>query len=159
MNKPKPTRLATSIQPNKSWANITEDRVHRAPTRLDYFPPLGTLSDIPFVQLPGGVIEKCTEFWKNTLVGYFIEKRFPFPVVQNIAKKMWQRHGLIEVLSNNCGFFFFRFDSLDNMLKIFDASPCHFVVAGCPVILKCWEPGMNISRESHTSVPIWIKNP
>lgn len=92
-------------------------------------------SEIPLVKLPSDIIEECFEYWKNTLVRYFIEKRLPFPVVQNIAKRMWQHHGLLEVLLNNCHFFFFCFDFEGSMLKVFDVSLYHF--ADRPFILKC----------------------
>jgi len=91
----------------------------------------------------------------NTLVGYFIEKRLPFPVVQNIAKRLWQSQGLIEVLSNNSGFNFFRFESQESMLKVFDEGSYHF--AGRQFITKCWEPSMNLAKETYSSIPLWIK--
>ena len=69
------------LQQNKSWANITDARAHRPPTRLEFFPPSGTQSEIPLIKLPSDVIDECTEYWMNTLVGYFIEKRVPFLVV------------------------------------------------------------------------------
>jgi len=64
-------------------------------------------------------------------VGYFIEKRLSFLVVQTIAKKIWQQHGLIEVLSNNAEFYFFRFDKQTNMLNIFDVGPGFLQVNLC----------------------------
>ncbi|XP_052201561.1 uncharacterized protein LOC127807600 [Diospyros lotus] len=143
------------LHPKKSWAEVADVRTHRSPTRLDFFPPSGTQSEIPLVKLPSDVIDECTEYWMNTLVGYFIEKRLPFPVVQNIAKRLWQNCGLLEVLSNNSGFYFFRFDSQESMLRVFDEGPYHF--AGRPFIIKCWEPGMNLAKDSHSSIPLWIK--
>ena len=88
--------------------------------------PLGTQSKIPLIKLPSNVIEKCSNYWINTLVDYFVENQLPFSVVQSIAKHMCQRHGLLEVLSNNWSFFFFHFDSQENILKVFDAGPYHF---------------------------------
>ena len=107
------------MRPIKSWANVIEGRAQCVPTHLKYFSPSGMPSKIPLVKLYSDVIEECFEYWKNALVGYFIEKRLPFPVVQNIAKCMWQRHRLLEVLSNNCHFFVFCFDSKESMLKFF----------------------------------------
>jgi len=144
-----------NVQQKKSWADIADVRGHRPPTRLEFFPPSGTQSEIPFIKLPSDVIDECTEYWMNTLVGYFIEKRVPFPAVQNIAKRLWQGQGLLEVLSNNSGFYFFRFDSQESMLRVFDEGPYHF--AGRPLIIKCWEPGMNLAKDTHSSIPLWIK--
>lgn len=32
-------------------------------------------------------------------------------------------------------------------MGVFDVRPWHFV--NCPILLKCWELGMNLSLESH----------
>ena len=60
--------------PNKSWADVADAGAHRTPTRLEFFPPSGTQFEIPLVKLPSDVVDECTEYWMNTLVGYFIEK-------------------------------------------------------------------------------------
>ena len=41
------------------------------------------------------------------------------------------------------------------MLKVFNEGPYHFV--GHPFIIKCWELGMNLAKESHSSIFLWIK--
>ena len=93
------------VQPIKSRVNVTEAQDQRVLARLEYFPPSGMSSDILLVKLPSDV-DECLKYWRNTLVGYFVEKRLPFPVVQNITRRLWQHHRLLEVLSNNNGFFF-----------------------------------------------------
>ena len=47
--------------------------------------------------------------WQTCLVGYFIEKRLPFSSFNFIAHKLWDNQGLLEVLANDNGFYFFKF--------------------------------------------------
>ena len=41
------------------------------------------------------------------------------------------------------------------MNEVFEAGPWHF--AHRPLFLQCWEPGMILSKDAHTSVPLWVK--
>ena len=74
------------MQPINSWADVIESHAQQVPTRLEYYPPLGMSSDIPLVKLPSDVVDEGSEYWRNTLVGYFVEKWLPFLVVQNIER-------------------------------------------------------------------------
>ncbi|KAH7856700.1 hypothetical protein Vadar_004444 [Vaccinium darrowii] len=38
--------------------------------------------------------------WKNCLVGHFLDKKLPFPVVHSIAMKIWKKFGLCDVSAN-----------------------------------------------------------
>ena len=44
-------------------------------------------------------------------MGYFLDQKLPFMAVKTIAEKILVKLGLIEVLSNEKGFFFFQFDN------------------------------------------------
>lgn len=74
-------------------------------------------------------------YWMSTLVSYFIEKILLFPVVQSVAMKLLKHHGLIKVISNNYGFYFFHFDMQNHMLGVFDIGPWHF--ASRLLFLRC----------------------
>ena len=90
-----------------------------------------TLKDgILRVRLRLDIVEENIINWINSLMGYFIDKHLPFPVVQSIAMKLWKHHRLI--------------NTQDHMLDAFYAGLWHFVK--CPILLKCWEPGMILSR-------------
>ena len=56
-------------------------------------------------------------------MGYFIEKKLPFSLVNNIAKKIWGNYGLLEVTTNEIGFYFFKFSDDDSCSKFLEAGP------------------------------------
>ncbi|XP_052208514.1 uncharacterized protein LOC127812192 isoform X2 [Diospyros lotus] len=127
-------------------------RIHK---KLGFYPPINFPADGPTVCFSEEVIDRGVNYWKNTLIGYFIDSQLPFQVVQSIARQFWRCFGFIEVISNNSGCFLFRFDSEENMIKVFDGGPWHFTQ--CPLILRIWEVGMDFSRAILSAVPIWVK--
>ena len=61
------------------------------------------------------------------MVGYFIDKKLHmFMAVKNIANRNWGKFGLVDVLSNEKGFFFFQFDKERAYRQVIQVGPCHF---------------------------------
>lgn len=77
----------------------------------------------------------CGE-WENILVGYFLGKKLSYLTVNSIAHKIWDKEGLIEVLSSDNGFLFFEFEYHEGMCSILDRAPWH--MANRPLVLKKW---------------------
>ncbi|GJY55545.1 reverse transcriptase domain-containing protein [Tanacetum coccineum] len=48
-----------------------------------------------------------------SLYGYFMGKRVALPVVENYVKNAWKKFGLVRVMMNSKGFFFFKFASIE----------------------------------------------
>ncbi|KAK3229976.1 hypothetical protein Dsin_001857 [Dipteronia sinensis] len=67
-----------------------------------------------------------SKVWKNCLVGYFIEKKLPFSLVNNIAMRIWGNRGLLEVLANEKGFYFFKFSDDEACSNVLEAGPWLF---------------------------------
>ncbi|KAK3221994.1 hypothetical protein Dsin_009019 [Dipteronia sinensis] len=69
------------------------------------------------------VAEDGSKAWKNCLVGYFIEKKLPFSLVNNIEMRLWGNRGLQEVLANDKGFFFFKFSDDEACSNVLESGP------------------------------------
>ncbi|KAF9598217.1 hypothetical protein IFM89_025918 [Coptis chinensis] len=48
--------------------------------------------------VPSSILEEGLFIWNNYPVGYFVEKRFPYPVVKNILEKQWKPKGQVFVV-------------------------------------------------------------
>ncbi|KAK3229980.1 hypothetical protein Dsin_001861 [Dipteronia sinensis] len=63
--------------------------------------------------------------------------------------RIWGNRGLLEVLANKKGFYFFKFS---------DDKACSNVLdAGRMVILKKWHPRLILSKDSYSKILIWVK--
>ncbi|KAK3229875.1 hypothetical protein Dsin_001756 [Dipteronia sinensis] len=107
------------------------------------------------VSPPLEVAEDGSKAWKNCLVGYFIEKNLPFSLVNNIAMRIWGNRGMLDVLANENGFYFFKFSHDEACSNVLEASPWLF--AGRMVILKKWHPRLILSKDSYSKIPGRVK--
>ncbi|GKC37536.1 ATPase, F1/V1/A1 complex, alpha/beta subunit, partial [Tanacetum coccineum] len=90
-----------------------------------------------------------------SLYGYFVCKRVAFSVVENYIKNLWKKFGLVRVMMNSRGFFFFKFASIYGMDGVLENGP--WFIRYAPIILKKWTPNANLLKEDLNSVPIWVK--
>ncbi|KAK3189539.1 hypothetical protein Dsin_029100 [Dipteronia sinensis] len=124
------------------------------PMNLKYYQPFQS-GNRKCVSHPMEVAEDGSKAWKNCLVGYFIEKKLPFSLVNNIAMHLWGNRGLQEVLANDKGFFFFKFSDDEACSNVLESGPWLFV--GRMVILKKWHPRLILTKETYSKISVWVK--
>lgn len=152
-----PASPGTSL-PVASVMTSWKDRVvvNSSAPRMDlqYFAPT-VVNEKIVVQPPEEVVSLGIEKWKDCVVGYFLDKKLSFDAVKSIAEKVWAKFGLIDVLSNEEGFFFFRFDKAGAFRAVIEAGPWHFW--GRLLILKQWHPHMSFAKDQVKTIPIWAQ--
>ena len=95
------------------------------------------------------------DMWKGCLVGQFLDKRLPFPVVRSLVNKLWGKKEMPDISTTENSLYFFRFRDLDARNWVMESGPWH--LAGRPFILRTWRPGMDMLNIQLTSIPIWVK--
>jgi hypothetical protein len=68
---------------------------------------------------------------------------------------MWKQYGDIEVFSLENGMYIFRFRDEVTCEEVLEAKLWH--VANKPLILRKWQPGMQVLKLTLTFILIWIK--
>ncbi|KAG5560625.1 hypothetical protein RHGRI_003821 [Rhododendron griersonianum] len=121
---------------------------------LQFFAP-SVINEKIVVQPPEEVVTLGNEKWKDCVVGYFIDRRLPFKSVKDIAERIWAKFGLIDVLSNDEGFFFFQFDKVGAFREVIEAGPWHF--GGRLLVLQQWHHHMCLQKELVSKIPIWVQ--
>ncbi|KAK2649526.1 hypothetical protein Ddye_017015 [Dipteronia dyeriana] len=124
------------------------------PMNLKYFQPFHS-GNRKCVSPPLEVAKNGSKAWRNCLVGYFIEKKLPFYLIDNIAMRIWGNRGLLEVLANDNGLYFFKFSDDEACYNVLEAGPWLFVER--MVILKKWHPRLNLSKDSNSKILVWDK--
>nr|GEV74731.1 zinc knuckle CX2CX4HX4C [Tanacetum cinerariifolium] len=102
---------------------------------------------------PRKVVEKVSTHFDHTLYGYFIGKRMAFLVVEYYARNNWGKHRLKRIMTNNKGFFFFKFDSRTGLEAVLEGGP--WMIRNSLIILKKWSMGTSLLKEELTRIPIW----
>ena len=157
---PKSTPAINVEQPTKpqsntgNWANLLKDGVKAKKLELQYLEP-EIRDGKTIVRIPSEVIEQADPRWNECLVGNFVEQKRHFHAVNNIAYKIWESEGLVEVLSHENGLYFFRFCSHAARRAVLEAGPWLF--AGRPIILQLWHPKQPLTKEPQRKIPLWVK--
>ncbi|KAI8557455.1 hypothetical protein RHMOL_Rhmol04G0012400 [Rhododendron molle] len=111
---------------------------------LHYCPP-AVVNNGLHVNIPELVASAGVDRWKDWVVGYFVDRKLHFSAVETIAHKIWDQFGLLDVLSNEEGFFFFHFDQSGRYRRVIESGPWHF--GGKLMVLKQWHPEMSLVKE------------
>ena len=104
---------------------------------------------------PVEAVNEGIDMWKGCLVGQFLDKRLPFPVVRSLVNRLWGKREMPEISTTDNGLFFFRFRDSEARDWVMDAGPWH--LAGRPFILRAWKPGMDMLNIQLSSILIWVR--
>ncbi|KAJ0024642.1 hypothetical protein Pint_08105 [Pistacia integerrima] len=69
--------------------------------------------------------------------------------------RLWKKYGIKEIMMNEKGFFFFKFAKETTMLQCLEDG-C-WLLQNRPILLKKWQPQMELNKESPCTVPLWVK--
>ena len=104
---------------------------------------------------PVEAVNEGIDMWKGCLVGQFLDKRLPFPVVRSLVNRLWGKKEIPDISTTENGLFFFRFRDLEARDWVMESGLWH--LAGRPFILRTWRPGMDMLDIQLSTIPIWVK--
>ncbi|GAV74042.1 DUF4283 domain-containing protein, partial [Cephalotus follicularis] len=107
------------------------------------------------VEPPDEVFEQGVKVWSNALVWYFVGKRIPFKIVKEHLEKKWRKWGAVSVITGDNGTFLFKFDNSSARDLVLSNGP--WEVWGAYLALRRWEEGMSLSKDSFSTIPVWVK--
>ena len=139
--------------PVKSWKSLVSIPV-KSGSPLQFYRPHcanGKLVAKP----PTEAVNEGIDMWKGCLVGQFLDKRLPFPVVRSLVNRLWGKREMPDISTTGNGLFFFRFKDPEARDWVMNAGPWH--LAGRPFILRAWKPGMDMLNIQLSSIPIWVR--
>ena len=153
--------------PVKSWRNLISMPM-KTDSPLQFYTPHcvdGKLVAKPPMEAVNGGIDiwkgclatypKKKKKKKGCLVGQFLDKRLPFPVVRSLVNRLWGKREMPGISTTQNGLFFFRFRDPEAREWVMNAGPWH--LAGRPFILRAWKPGMDMLNIQLSSIPIWVR--
>ena len=72
---------------------------------------------------PEEVIDDGVRLWSLCLVGQFTGKKLVYNTVRSLAKRLWGKSGLVDVLSQGSGLFSFIFSREEGLHTVLDGGP------------------------------------
>ena len=143
----------TNDPPIKSWKSLVSTPV-KTGGPLQFYMPHCTDGKI-IAKPPVEAVNEGIDMWKGCLVGQFLDKRLPFPVVRSLVNRLWGKREMPDISTTESGLFFFRFWDPEARDWVMNAGPWH--LAGRPFILRAWKPGMDMLNIQLSSIPIWVR--
>ena len=104
---------------------------------------------------PAEAVAEGIGLWEGSLVGQFFDKRLPLHVVRSFVERLWGKHEIPEISTTDNGLYIFRFKDMGARDWVLENGPWY--LAGRPIILRSWKPGMEMLNVHVTSLPIWVK--
>ena len=142
-----------SREPIKNWNKLFSAPIRSNP-KLDFYAP-ACVDGVPEIHPPNEAVFEGVSMWKGSLVGQFFDKRLPIHVVRATVNKLWGKHEMPEISTTDNGLYLFRFRDMVSRDWVMENGPWH--IAGRPIILRLWQPGMEMLNIQLTSIPIWVK--
>ncbi|KAF8030097.1 hypothetical protein BT93_E2505 [Corymbia citriodora subsp. variegata] len=135
----------------RSWANVA--RTAMRGYELDYIEPM-IIGDELVANFEEEDLDTTDPMWFECLVGYLIGKKLPFQMVEAALKHAWGSK-LVEVRADDQAFFFLRVPDAVYRRRLLESGP--ITVARVPLILQQWDPMLELKKDNHVKVPVWIR--
>lgn len=156
---PHPVGLGHGSDPNqktqlvRSWARSCQERPSEPIDIAHTKPKSGSVKiSIPFDK---DIRQEGEALWRGWIVGYSIEQKLPYTLVNNSAERLWGKYGLVDVLTKDNGFFLFKFNNAKGSEFVLDGGPWH--MGGKFIVVRPWEPILKLEKVQLNNIPIWVK--
>ncbi|GJW27605.1 ATP-dependent DNA helicase PIF1-like protein [Tanacetum coccineum] len=108
------------------------------------------------VVVPVESIRAIIERFANTAYGFFLGKRVAYPVVANYVRNTLGKYGLVKsMLNSSTEIFSFQFSSTEGLDAMLENGL--WFIRKNSLILKKWNPDVNLLKEDVGNVPVWVK--
>ncbi|KAK1413814.1 hypothetical protein QVD17_29550 [Tagetes erecta] len=98
-------------------------------------------------------IEKAKLESKTQLYGYFVGLELNLKFVRANLYKMWRKFGIVSIMANGAGVFFFKFRNEEGLNEVLKLGP--WAVDGVPLCLHKWKMGARMVKVEPENIPIW----
>ncbi|KAF5190187.1 Rna exonuclease, partial [Thalictrum thalictroides] len=148
---PVPGKATDRPQNPVSWSSLFQQgNANKLKTTLNHFKPIFSEG---VAEVPDEVVEKGHKDWEEYLVGSFVGKRLPYPLVKNVLQKQWGTQAFDMVADEDV--FYFKFHSEQDKMTAIEKGP--IFIAGRLFVLRLWSPETEKGKNLISSVPIWVK--
>ncbi|KAF5208044.1 zinc ion binding / nucleic acid binding protein [Thalictrum thalictroides] len=149
-NSSSTTKDKGNISPN-NWATLfRNERGKNSSVDLLHYDPEYING---MAKCPQDVLDLGEKEWNDYLVGFFMGKRLPYPVVKEALAKQWKAKGSYDVATDE-DFFYFKFSQEEDKRSVMELGP--IFIAGMIFIVKPWSSGIEAQRKQIKSVPLWV---
>ncbi|GKB02678.1 probable L-cysteine desulfhydrase, chloroplastic [Tanacetum coccineum] len=121
---------------------------------LDFVPTLNENGN-EFVIFDEELVSNESLKWNLNICGHFVGMKMSYNELRYNLVRMWGKHGLGEMFSNDNGVFCFKFKNEEGMNFVLDNSP--WMVNNRPFFVQKWSPDVSLDKPERDKIPLWVK--
>ncbi|XP_074300544.1 uncharacterized protein LOC141631823 [Silene latifolia] len=113
----------------------------------------GILDEEPeLLQLTEEDVQSELDYWQQAVVGFVVGANPPWQVLEGFLKRIWNKYVIDKISFLPNGVFLARFQTEEMKL-----GSGYFLFDDKPLILKPWQPEIELTKDGIKSVPAWIR--
>ncbi|KAL2903784.1 DNA mismatch repair protein MutS [Bienertia sinuspersici] len=147
-----PQSKSTDLEMLNSWLNVIAGQRNNRP-KTPVASPIA--SNMVSIHLDDVVDE--INYWSSAVLCYVLGDNPPFSVMNGYCQRIWGKKGLDKVSMVGRGSFLVCFNTMEQYERVLTGDPHFFDYK--PLIIKKWDPNMELHQESVKTIPIWIRFP
>ncbi|KAJ9536701.1 hypothetical protein OSB04_un000086 [Centaurea solstitialis] len=148
------TALSTQLRFDQKEMNFAKAVGKSTTTTALSFFPLAN-KEQSCIRIPKELATEVMKTHSSTLFGYFLGPRLHFSIVERYVKVAWGKFGFTELMMDNNGIYFFKFNDIGGSNQVVEAGP--LMIRGVPLFVEHWDPVKGLTKPVHTSCPLWVK--
>ncbi|GKC60205.1 phospholipase-like protein [Tanacetum coccineum] len=133
-----------------------EERTEANPKEVGYIPSVvNSFGDDTDTDLAVEDVRLGSIRYVNTLYGYFVGWKIPFPTVKHQVMMMWKQFGIEDAMRTDQGYFFFKFSNQKGLNEVLEKGP--WMIKNIPMFVKKWTPNLCLTKPEQEKVPVWVR--
>ena len=119
------------------------------------FVPSNVINGVKCAQIEKTDVELEIQYWQSAVLCAVMGANPPIEVMKGFFKRIWASYSIDRILYVRKGVFLVHFEHIQD--KIIVEKRGIFFFDSKPMLVKGWNPSMDIQTESIRSLPIWIQ--
>ncbi|XP_074283992.1 uncharacterized protein LOC141608550 [Silene latifolia] len=107
------------------------------------------------LQLTEDDVSAEIEYWRQAVVCFIMGANPPSDIVEVFIRRIWSKYNIDKISFMHDGLFLVRFKSLEMKEKVLKSG--HYLFDNKPLIVKGWTCEADMTKDTVTTVPVWIK--
>lgn len=103
---------------------------------------------------PSEILNEAKSFWKDHVVGFFLDSKIPTFDMLEACRGAWRLHGQLRISLVN-GMYYMKFSSIAEKHRVLEAAPA--IIRGKPFIVTPWHASVDRARDQVLSIPVWAQ--
>ncbi|XP_074317080.1 uncharacterized protein LOC141653264 [Silene latifolia] len=107
------------------------------------------------LQLTEDDVQSELDYWQQAVMGFVVGTNPPWQILKGLLKRIWNKYVIDKISFLPNGVFLARFQTEEMKQSVLGSG--YFVFDNKPLIIKPWQPDLQLTKENIKAVPAWIR--